>query len=217
MNEPSRGAERFGVVLILLFVTFSFMAAGPTGDWVPFVTVVLQGATLLAAIWASETGKRLRRLSEVIVAVGIAAELGIWLTGATNHAAAGFLVNVVLVGVAPFVIAASLVRRRVIDLHTVAGALCIYVLLGMLWAFGFAAIGEISSGQFFAQSARDSVADYLYFSYVTLTTVGYGDLTAASSLGRAIAMLEALVGQLYLVSVVALVVSQIGRARAPRT
>jgi hypothetical protein len=124
-----------------------------------------------------------------------------------------FILNALLVGAAPVVIAMSLVRRRVVDIHTVMGALCIYVLLGMLWAFGFGAIGAFDSGHFFAESATANVADYLYFSFVTLTTVGYGDLTAASGLGRAIAVVEALTGQLYLVTVVALVVSRMARAQ----
>jgi voltage-gated potassium channel Kch len=55
--------------------------------------------------------------------------------------------------------------------------------------------------------------DFLYFSYVTLTTVGYGDLTAAGDLGRMLAVTEALLGQLYLVTVVALVIGNIGRER----
>ena len=91
------------------------------------------------------------------------------------------------------------------------GALCIYVLLGMLWAFGYGAIGAFESGPFFAEQATANVSDFLYFSFVTLTTVGYGDLTAAGGLGRAIAVVEALFGQLYLVTVVALVVSRMAR------
>ena len=58
-----------------------------------------------------------------------------------------------------------------------------------------------------------TVADYLYFSFVTQTTVGYGDLTAAGGFGRALAVLEALIGQLYLVTVIALLVSNLGSAR----
>jgi hypothetical protein len=115
-----------------------------------------------------------------------------------------------LVGVAPVVIARSLVRRRTMDIHTVMGALCIYVLLGMLWAFAYGAIGAFSSEPFFAETTRANVADYLYFSFVTLCTVGYGDLTAREGLGRAVAVLEMLTGQLYLVTVVALVVSRMG-------
>ena len=60
-------AYRFGIVLLLLLATFIFLAAGPTGDWVPLVAVVLQGATLLAAFTASGVGRRLWRLALVVV------------------------------------------------------------------------------------------------------------------------------------------------------
>ena len=69
------------------------------------------------------------------------------------------------------------------------------------------------SDPFFAQEASPTSASYLYFAYVTLTTVGYGDLTASGNLGRALAVLDALLGQIYLVTVVALLVSQLGRTR----
>jgi hypothetical protein len=91
------------------------------------------------------------------------------------------------------------------------GAICIYVLLGMLWAFTFGAIGALASSPFFAQQSTATVADFLYFSFVTLTTTGYGDLTAAHGLGRAVAVLEALLGQLYLVTVVSVVVGRLVR------
>jgi len=175
---------------------------------------VLQGATLLAALAASEANRRLWRIAEVVVALGLVAATGIWVADFQSTDGILFLMNALLVGAAPVVIATSLVRRRVVDVHTVMGALCIYVLLGMLWAFGFGAIGAFGSGPFFAQSGHTNVADYLYFSFVTLTTVGYGDLTAAGGLGRAVAVVEALTGQLYLVTVVALVVSRM--ARGPR-
>lgn len=204
---------RFGIVLALLFLSFSFMAAGFSGTWVPFVAEVLQGATLLTALHASGAGRRLWRFCVVLVIVGVTSGAVLWAAGTEGRAGSTFLISVVLVAVAPVVIIRALVRRKVIDLHTVTGALCIYVLLGMLGAFVFASVGEIGTSSFFAQGVRGDTADYLYFSFVTLTTVGYGDLTPATSLGRALAVLEALIGQLYLVSVVALVVSQIGRGR----
>jgi hypothetical protein len=111
------------------------------------------------------------------------------------------------------VIARSILRRGVIDVHTVLGALCIYVFIGMLWAFLYNAIGALGSEPFFVQTRNVTTADYLYFSYVTQTTVGYGDFTAATGFGRALAVLEALTGQIYLVTVVALLVSNLGRTR----
>ncbi|HMF84379.1 MAG TPA: potassium channel family protein [Acidimicrobiia bacterium] len=209
--ESREPAYRFGIVLLLLLATFIFLATGPTGDWVPLVAVVLQGATLIAAFAASGVGHRLWQIGLVVV-VGalVSAAIGIFI-GGDRVVGSLFLLNLLLVGTAPVVIIHSLARRRVIDLRTVLGAVCVYVLIGMVWSFAYSAIGTLDSEPFFAQQSHATVADYLYFSFVTLTTTGYGDLTAAHGLGRAVAVLEALIGQLYLVTVIALLVSNIGR------
>jgi hypothetical protein len=209
-------AYRYGIVLLLLLATFIFLAAGPTGDWVPLVSVILQGATLLAAFTASGVSRRLWRLAlAVVIGAFVSALVAIFFGGDKLNGTL-FLVNLLLVGAAPVVIINSLVRRRVIDLRTVLGAVCVYVLIGMMWSFAFTAVGTIDSDPFFAQQAHATVADYLYFSFVTLTTTGYGDLTAAQALGRALAVLEALIGQLYLVTVVAVIVTRLGGRRADR-
>jgi hypothetical protein len=75
-------------------------------------------------------------------------------------------------------------------------------------------IGTARSAGFFAQHGPVDAVSYLYFSFLTLTTVGYGDLTAGNDLGRMLAVLEALLGQLYLVTIVAVLVANIGRERA---
>jgi drug/metabolite transporter (DMT)-like permease len=205
---------RFGIVMLLLLVTFSFMASGVSGTWVPLVTVVLQGATLLAALAASEARVRLVRLAAVVIALGLAS--GVFALLQSNDTTRGLsaILSLLLVAGAPVVIASFLIRRRTIDVHTVLGAICIYVLLGMLFAFTYAAIGALGTHPFFAQHVPLSLENFLYFSFVTLTTVGYGDLTAAVGLGRSTAVIEALLGQLYLVTVVALVVSQLAGHRA---
>jgi hypothetical protein len=206
---------RFGVVLLLLFATFVFLASGPSGDWVAIVTVVLQGATLLAAFSAAGASRGLWRLAIVVVVVALVAAGWQLLIGGNTVDASLFLLGLLLVAGAPAVIVRSLIRRRVIDFRTVLGALCVYILLGMIWSFAYTAVGTFDSDPFFAQQTTATVADYLYFSFVTLTTVGYGDLTAAHGFGRALAAVEALVGQIYLVTVIALLVSQLARRRSP--
>jgi hypothetical protein len=212
LTDPTQrqAVARFGIVLLLLLATFVFMASAPTGDWVPFVAVLLQGATLLAALRASDVSRRVWHLAIFVVAASLVAGTGVWIADLDETDGVLFVLNALLVAVAPVIIARSLIRRGTIDIHTVMGALCIYVLLGMLWAFAYGAIGAFGSQPFFAETTRSNVADYLYFSFVTLCTVGYGDLTAREGLGRAVAVLEMLAGQLYLVTVVALVVSRMG-------
>ena len=104
---------------------------------------------------------------------------------------------------------------RVVDIHTVIGAICIYVLLGMMFAFVYAAIDAMSSDPFFVQTAHATAPDFLYFSFITQTTVGYGDFTASGDLGRALAVLEALSGQLYLVTIIAVLVSRLSARARP--
>ena len=88
------------------------------------------------------------------------------------------------------------------------GAVCIYVLIGMLFVFLYGVIAVVSSGDFFAQGTDGTRSLRLYFSFVTLATLGYGDYTPAHELGRTLAIVEALFGQLYLVTVIAVLVSR---------
>lgn len=204
---------RYGVVLLLLLLTFVFMAIGSTGSWVELLTVILQGATLLAALAAAEARPRLVRASIVIVVLGLVAGLLALFSDSESTRGYANVLSFLLVGVAPVAIAQSMWRKRVIDIHTVLGAICIYVFIGMFFAFVYSAIGSLGTDPFFAQQSTANTADYLYFSFVTLTTTGYGDLTAAGGLSRACAVFEALMGQIYLVTVVALLVSQLATRR----
>ena len=116
----------------------------------------------------------------------------------------------------PAAIVRRLVQQPVINLTTVAGALCVYLLAGLFFGLVYGAMSVLNNDQFFAQQHGGSPVDFVYFSFVTLTTTGYGDLTAGTDGGRMTAILEALFGQLYLVSIVALLVANMGRARRPR-
>ncbi len=201
--------ERFGIVLALLVATFVALACGFTSDWMLPVLVVLQGGTVLAVFAAARVSPHVQQIARVVVALcAVAAFLIVPGVGRPAKFAAAVL-NGLLVAVCPIVIARSVLRRRVIDVRAVLGALCIYVLIGLFCAFVDVAIGT-AAGHFFAQTVAARTSDYVYFSFVTLTTVGYGDLTASDGLGRAVAILEALIGQIYLVTVVALLVSNLG-------
>src|SRR3954453_15191411 len=203
LEEKSPGYQ-YGWVLLLLAATFVVMAAGPPDAWTRVITVFLQGLTLLAALLASRVNRRLFRIAAVIALVSLLASLGsVFLSSSHQPTSVYFLLNILLVATVPVVIGRALWRRQLVDIRTVLGAVCIYVLLGMMFAFVYAAINGLSSGAFFVQTSRPTTPDFLYFSFITQTTVGYGDFTARGDLGRALAVLEALAGQLYLVTVIA--------------
>lgn len=216
LEERSPG-YRFGYVLILLLATYIVMAAGPPDDWARVTTVALQWLTLMGALLAARVGRRLFRIAGIVGFIALVSTVAsIIVSDSTDPTGIYFLLNVLLVGAAPIVIGASLYRRRTVDVHTVAGAVCIYVLLGMMFSFAYAAIDAIDGSDFFVQTSHATLPNFLYFSFITQTTVGYGDFTAAGNLGRALASLEALIGQLYLVTVVAVLVSRIaGATRRP--
>jgi voltage-gated potassium channel Kch len=132
------------------------------------------------------------------------------LLGGSSESVTGwfFAVNVLLVGAAPVAIGRALYSRPVIDVRTVLGAICIYLLIGIMFAFLYASLDAITGPSFFVQTDTPGIQTFLYFSFVTQTTVGYGDYTAATDLGRTLATTEALLGQIYLVTVVAVLVSR---------
>ena len=104
-----------------------------------------------------------------------------------------------------------LVRTRGVTLQAVAGALAIYLLIGLVFAWTVGLFARLGTSPFFAGGAPTTQSSRVYFSFTTLTTTGYGDLTAATQAGHALAVLEMLVGQLYLVTVIGVLVGSFGR------
>jgi len=100
-----------------------------------------------------------------------------------------------------------------VDTSAVLGVLCVYLLLALLFASMNQVLGAFSTHYLRGASSPPTESDLLYFSVITMATVGYGDITPATEVARAVSVLEALTGQLYLVSVVAIVVGAWKRPR----
>jgi hypothetical protein len=119
-----------------------------------------------------------------------------------------------------------MVVRRVlakpeVPIQSIYGALSAYLIVGLMFASSYAAIEHLSDSAFFADNQPANTQTFQYFSFTTLTTLGYGDFTAAQNGGRAVAVLEALTGQIFLATLVARLVAAyrapVGPApRAPR-
>ena len=99
-----------------------------------------------------------------------------------------------LVLASPIAIGWRILHHTRVTTQTVLGALCIYVLIGLVFANADYGVQLVSGNSFFAQPGHHGPADFAYFSYITMATVGYGDLTPATGLPRTNAVLEALHG-----------------------
>jgi len=180
--------------------------------------VAVLGVLLLMAIRTGRRAGTLATPSLVLVVLAIVATLIAVIAGnKTVLACVSQAATLVLVAATMVVLARTLLAAGVIDGPAVRGVLCIYLLLGLLFsaAHGFAA--ALISNYLDGVTGEPTQSDTLYFSLITLTTVGYGDITPAADLARAIAATEALTGQLYLVSIVAAVVSRYRPSRPLRT
>jgi hypothetical protein len=114
------------------------------------------------------------------------------------------------------VIALGVLDQGEVNSKSVLGAISVYILLGLAFLFVYGAVAALGSGPFFAQGTDGTRALRLYFSYVTLATLGYGDYTPAGNLGHLLAVLEALVGQLYLVIVLTIMLTRLGQSHRGR-
>jgi Ion channel len=216
-RERTKVEGRFGMVLLLLILAVFFSIAAPDEPWAQLVTTVVLAANLCIAMWASGVRPKVLLIWLGVAILGIGASILIAITqeaGSTGGYLA--LTSLLLTLVTMGAIARRLWQNAEISVLTVLGALCIYVLLGLSFAYVFEAVGSLGSQPFFASQEGGTRSDYMYFSFITLASVGYGDLTPQGGLGRALAVTEGLFGQIYLVTAVAALVGNIGRARAPR-
>jgi Ion channel len=219
-EKPPRFADSYGLVLVLLIAGFFSSAVAGDSHYGRVATLVILAATTWLALRASPVQRHLLRYAVTLIPLATLAAVVASVVGNDETARiVGATLTILLVLVAPAAIVKRLASHPVISLNTFYGAVCVYLLIAMFFASCFALVGAVSGSGYFAQiqpPAKASTVDYLYFSLTTITTVGYGDLTALGGVGRMLAVLEAIFGQLYLITVVALVVQNLGQARKLR-
>jgi Ion channel len=210
--------HRYGVVFLLVLALLLFEVIAPAGSGTRAVDVALSGAALSVAVLTSRARGRVRRSRSRGVAA-LALLFVIFIASGLFGRAITFLVVTVLVACIPVALVGGLlrlVRQAGVTFQVVAGALTIYLVVGLLFAsiIGFTAVVE--SGPYFKQGPV-TTGGLVYYSFTVLTTTGFGDYTAAQPFGRALAVLEMLMGQLYLVTVIGIVVGNFAGRRSPGT
>jgi len=210
----SRPADSFGTVLVLILLDYVAVSAVSGSAWGRVSIVVLLGATLLFALRTARAHRIWQLLAVLyLVANTLLTVVTIVVPGAHDFSQQTSIAAGLLLIITPFAILRRISTHRVVTTETVLGALCVYLLLGFSFTFIYSAISFVSAAPFFVGLAQATPNEYLFFSYSTLTTVGYGNLVPAGNVGQTFAMLEALSGQIYLVIIVARLVSIWGQAR----
>jgi hypothetical protein len=222
MGAPARDNARqpqfrYPAVLALMLATVVFLIAAPAANWSSALGIAIEGAALVLTVATSRERESVRRrraitLGLAMIAAVILIALGVlpkWLT-----AVAAILVTA---GV-PVALVRGLLRllsRDGVTFNAVAGSLAIYLCTGLIFAWIIGFIAQVGGTPYFAQHTNGTQGDKVYFSFTVLTTTGFGDFTPATPAGHALAVIEMLTGQLYLVTVIGLLIGNFAARRRP--
>jgi hypothetical protein len=191
---------------VLLIVTYLLSASGVSPLVGDLQTVLFFGALLLA-LRTSPLSPQATTWVIVALAVGSAGATA----AALIHTRAGDGVADLWKGLILMLTAVLIVRRVLarptVTVQSIYGALSAYLIIGLMFAAFYAAVRTLGGTPFFADHQPANTQTFQYFSFTTLTTLGYGDFTAAGNNGRAIAVIEALTGQVFLATLVARLVA----------
>jgi hypothetical protein len=180
-----------------------------TASWTASLVLAVQITTVWVTLRASRARRSVRMLADVaLVVAALAALANLFFRVQVHGGIVATWVSCLLYLIAPVSIIRHLVMRRVVDSETVLGAIAAYLMAGMFFAFLYHGLG-LSQTQppFFGSQGHGTFSQDLFFSFTTLTTTGYGNLVPGGNPGQTFAVLEMLIGQLFLVTAVAKVVS----------
>ena len=206
--QPEPAPGRYGALLLLLIAGY-LLSAFITARWIESLQVVLFSVAMILALRSSAVSRRAVRVLLFSAVVGVPVFFVLSLSTATGDIGTG--VADVWTGLVLLAAVVMIVRRVLtfgtVTLQSIFGAFSAYLIVGLMFASFFAAIYHFSGDVFFANGQPGNTQTFQYFSFTTLTTLGYGDFTALENSGRAVAVLEALTGQVFLATLVARLVA----------
>jgi Ion channel len=219
VREPGRGRlyrrlvealsspDSYGLVLLLILITYALSTL--TASWATSVVLAVQIATVWVTLRVSQAHRSARAAADVaLAAAALAAVANLFFHDQMGHGTVVSWASGLLYLIAPVSIVRHLVLRRTVDVQTLLGTVAAYLMAGMFFAFLYHAVGLTQTHPpFFGSQGAGTFSQDLFFSFTTLTTTGYGNLVPATNPGQTFAVMEMLIGQLFLVTAVAKVVS----------
>jgi hypothetical protein len=207
LRRAERVTDAFGLVLALVLVTFVLTSLIDNTGWGSVLIMAATAATSIVALTSSHAAAHyvhiaiyLSGLALLLAIVGAASGADLWLN-------LGALVQVSLLAVAMVSVLIRVVTAVEVNARVILGAISVYTVLGLLFGFAYEAIARVQDTPFFEGSPHLHHGDFLFYSYTTLTTTGYGNLVASGQPGEMISIFEMLIGQIFLVTLIAGLVS----------
>jgi len=213
-TDPAR--YRYGAVFLLTFAVLVFVILAPAADWSRAVALGLESTALVVAVATTVRARNEVRRTRAVTTAAVgglavacvaAGLLPAWAAMALSGALAVAIPLSLVHGLA------RLVRTAGATLQAVAGALAIYLLIGLMFAWLIGFVAHVDGAPYFTSGTDGTESERVYYSLVVMTTTGFGEFTAAQPLGRALAVVEMLVGQLYLVTVIGILIGSLVQRR----
>jgi hypothetical protein len=207
LQRAERVSDAFGLVLVLVLITYVLTSLLSNRGWSAVVLTLATSATSVVSLVSAHAGTRLVRLAIWLSGLTILLAVVAAISDAYTWLNLASAIQIVLLTVAMAAVLRRVVSTAEVGSRTILGALSVYTVLGILFTFLYGTIERVQSGPFFEGIAHPAGSDFLFFSYTTLTTTGYGNLVPGGQPGRMIAGLEMMIGQIFLVTLVAGLVS----------
>jgi hypothetical protein len=199
--------DAFGLVLILVLLTYVLASVLKDSGWTGVLITLSTTATSIVALTSSHAKPKLVRRAMLVAAIAILLALvSAAFGGRLGLNIASFLV-IGLLGLAMAAVLQRVLTAGSVSSRTILGAISVYTSLGLLFTWAYALIDRLEGGGFFGETVKTQTGDFLFFSYTTLTTTGYGNLVPAGQVGRMLSGFEMMLGQIFLVTLVAGLVS----------
>ncbi len=206
-ERAERVRDAFGLVLLLVLLTYVLASLLGDKGWSAVVLCLTASATSVVALASSHAPHRYVRIAIWFSALALALSLLDLVADSHLMLNLSSLIEVLLLGGAMVAVLQRVVVAAEVGVRTILGALSVYAVLGIFFTYIYAAVGRLQGTPFFEGHPHVGQGDYIFFSYTTLTTTGFGDLVPGGQPGRMISGLEMMIGQIFLVTLVAGLVS----------
>ena len=203
----TRVANAFGLVLLLVLATYVLGSLTTFKNWTGVLTTLVAAAAAVVALGGAGVRPLVLRAAAMLAVAAVVLAALAEIVGDIHLLGASSFVLVILLLLAAGAILRAVLEETEVGFRTILGAISVYTILVLLFTFLYAALDRVQSTPFFGSGVSLKSGDILFFSFTTLTTTGYGNLVPAGQPGRMFAGLEMLMGQIFLVTLVAGLVS----------